>query len=179
MSDIILDSSLSPNDRLRELPEFLKIEAQVREQRQIEASKKDLSKKALLIARFMGEPIRGTMGYTEYPEDEISEMADESVFHFGWQFDALSYGCNIQVTYYKYNHRITVCYNSDLVYEESSGELTKYLPSEEWELKLDHWSKKARKLKKDSDIVEEQRKEITTSKLLQNMKALLKMTWGV
>ncbi len=172
------------------------LEAKIKEQRQVDAIKDKIGHKAATIARFMGESIRApgmsedidaitaTQKYLNFEvyddTEEDSILTSEDGFGIiGWHFDALNHGSNTQVTLYIDNFRTTITHNGRLVFEEMSGDLVIFLPNKEWEAHIAHWYKKAEKLKINNDLVEKQAEEKNARNLLQNIRHLLKMTWGI
>ena len=180
---------------IRQHPTFQKLDQEVRAQRQVEAVKKGLSKKAAAVARFLGSEIRAPgfgledVGFTQdtysldvydMPEEEaILEVSEDSFGIIGWSFDALSHGCNIQVNLMIEEHRVTVFHNGNIVFDEVAGDLERYLPDQEWESRVEHWAKQTEKMKKQVKLAEQQDMEFRSEKLLQGIRELLKMTWGV
>lgn len=180
---------------IRQNKTFQKLEKEVREQRQSEAIKKGIAKKAAEVARYLGSEIRAPgfggledVGFVQkdydldvYSEDdnEILETSDDSFGLIGWSFDALNYGCNIQINLMVEEYRVTVFNNGHIVFDEVAGDLEKYIPDPEWESRIEHWHKNTEKMKNRAKIAEKQLVESQSSKMLQNIKDLLRITWGV
>lgn len=184
---------------IRNHPLYKELSQQAKVEREIEATKKKISEKSSMIARFMGSEIRSpgfhgnnddAMTYNDqkfdfdvyedyYSDNEIIETTEDGFGVIGWEFDALSYGCNMQITLFIDSHSIVIKYDGIMVFEESVGELTTYLPSLKWESKIEHWYKKAEQLKKKYNLVEEKKEEYASNGLLQNIKKLLTLTWGI
>lgn len=179
---------------IRQNPTFQKLDKEIREQRQAEAIKKAISKKAAAVARYLGSEIRAPgfglddVGFTQdiydldvydTPEEGILEVSEDSFGLIGWSFDALNHGCNIQVTLMTEEYRVCVFHNGILVFDEVAGDLERYLPSSEWEDRIEHWHKKTEKMKKQAKLAEEQDRQWLSTKLLHDIRELLKLTWGV
>ena len=125
--------------------------AKLIEDRQIEASKKDIAKKGLAIIEFLGydlidqdggcssdvmsfncsQPYR--METVEYVYGELPTQ-DTTPGIVGRYFDGLSSGVNLQISHKNENFQIN--FNGNIVYKEQAGQIEGYAPSEDWESRL-------------------------------------------
>src|SRR5581483_10161301 len=127
-------------------------ERRVREQRLIEASRKNLigmEGKIGTILRNLGQPIwkDGSDWFTsnefDSPNDWVWEEGDEiptadidaSSSEIGMVFDALSWGIHVEIRYLTEEQKLTLLYQDTTVYEEISGDLECYVPGD-WEQKI-------------------------------------------
>lgn len=184
-------------ERVKSTRLYKELDNKVRQQRMIEAKKKKIGEKSATVARFMGAEVRAPgftglndfIGYSEErydfdaysydDEDEIIEVTQDGFGVIGWCFDALSYGCNIQVTVMIEDHHVIVSCDGEVVFEEMAGDLITYRPAPIWEQRIEHWFKRAETLKRSHTSAEEREKTQQANSLLQQVRELLKLTWGI
>lgn len=127
-----------------------KKEQLIREQRTIEATRKNLmglTGKLGVILKHLGEPILregGSMFESSYLDDpwaepeEIPTMDEnEVVLTIGHLFDGLSRGKHLEIKYLDDRRELSVVHRGRLVYKEVAGELECYVPELEWEGEVD------------------------------------------
>ncbi len=179
---------------------------QVIEQRRAEAASKNLSIKLMAIAKHLGKPIlmHGAGGHSTGPkgeyysfnqhqildadwswsldgEDEEYEMPtlEDTVAEVGVQWDGLSSGMNFQIGYSNTSNMLKATYAGYLVYREIRGVIDCYIPSPQWETKLEslyQLAQKRAKLKEQEQTADN--KERGKSRLTKVLDYLRKQ-WGV
>jgi hypothetical protein len=168
----------------------MSIEARIKEQRTIEATKKNLigmEGKIYLIARFLGNEIIHQSSDGNYLND-FTEEIDEFTFPviddntisntIGYNFSGLNYGHNLEIFTEDYSMTIKLYYNGSVVYKESSGDLEAYSPSKNWEDAIEYFYEIAdKKIKK---FLEEKAKKdkLDIQMLKQNTIEDLQSKWG-
>jgi len=131
-------------DKLKE-----KVQALI-EQRVVEATKKQVTQKLLMIAKYLGKPIisQSTFGdkYFDpyYREEEmiyddklsVQDPDEWTTVERGYHFDGLKVGINLVITSQTYDEKVSelkATYNGYLVFAEVEGELKAYAPFPVWE----------------------------------------------
>jgi hypothetical protein len=169
----------------------------IKEQRLIQATQKGLTGldgKIGTIVKNMGEPIINHTGGSlecfamessfledpyELEDDEEMPIYDEDQpRRIGMFFDGLSRGMHIEIKYLADINELTVNYKGYLVYAEEVGELVCYVPSPEWESKIEQLFLIARKkeaIHRKEDI-QEQKEEAMREKL--SFLEKIKLRWG-
>jgi hypothetical protein len=170
-------------------------EKRIKEQRVIEAAKKNLmgaSGKLGSICRYLGESIKGVGGslydsyeyefdsWGEEDPDELPTMEiDTSVYSMGYLFDGLSRGMHLEIKYLSYEKKLTCHYEGYEVYQEVEGDLRAYAPRPEWETLIDNLYKitqtTARKKKKQQAAEDKAELKTRAKGFLQK----LKDRWGL
>ena len=167
-------------------------EKRIKDERLLEATRKGLTGldgKFAIILKNLGLPILATGGscYESRPfldvyalEDEEAmptEDEDATTTEIGYIFDGLRNGINLEIKYT--TEKLEVHYNGHLVYCEITGELECYVPSKEWESKVDMFfnqakikENKGREARKDGNKQELQRQKLA---LLDK----LRTKWGL
>jgi hypothetical protein len=84
---------------------------------------------------------------TQIPTEDWGNMAADECYRseriqydtqeIGMIFDGLSRGMNLEIRYLNQEHILTLKYEGELVYKEVAGELEAYVPSSDWEYKVD------------------------------------------
>lgn len=177
------------------------------EQRRAEAAAKNLSIKLMAIAKHLGKPIlmhgagthtmssRGEYyGFNQYQvldadwswsldgeneEEEEMPVMDETAAEVGSQWDGLSSGMNFQIGYSQASSILRATYEGFLVYREIKGVIDCYLPSPQWEAKLESLyplAQKRAKLKEQEQSADD--KERGKGRLTKVLDYLRKQ-WGV
>lgn len=168
-------------------------EEKIKEQRSIEATKKDLmgsDGKLMKILKWLGEPIKSEgagMWHVNYmedfyqtDEDEIPTLDEEAeIYISGYLFSGLSRGMQLELMFIEDQKELTVHYEGYLVYQEVSGNLTAYVPSNEWEDKINTLyvmanKRRAKELKVEKEI---RRQEIDKRK--NSWLETLRERWGL
>lgn len=123
------------------------------------------------------------MGTNERPNsDEWAELPEGTSYDtqtLGWHFDGLSRGMHLEIKYDNVFSELSVYYKGYLVYKEISGEITCYVPNQEWEAwieKLYKISRESQRKLKEKEF-EEQIKNAEKNK--QNWWSQIKSRWGV
>lgn len=163
----------------------------IKEERLFEATRKNLlglNGKLGIILHYLGDKIwaHGSLLYdiTEFPdvyeeenEDELPTFDEtEMTAEIGYVFDGLKRGTHLEIKYL--DGTITVHYKGYLVFLEKSGDLECYVPSPEWEDKIDDFYNVAVKLqRKDKKEISKEKKEKEKKEKEGLLKYLLK-TWG-
>jgi len=169
--------------------------AKIIELRQVEAVKKNISKKALTIVSALGFSIMDQYGggshegfsinqgsplsYEPYEQDVYDygqlPTQDTTPSEVGRYFDGLSSGANLQISQ-KYDI-LQINFEGRIVYREQAGQLERYAPSQQWEEKLDSiyvLAQKRVKLKESAASVDEDKSDSRLQKILDYMRDF----WG-
>ncbi len=171
-------------------------EKRVRDERLREATKKGytgLEGKFGTILKCLGHPIIGEGGsfyesnYMDDPytmdDDEEEGMPtmdeEQTVMELGYIFDGLSSGMHLEIKYISDRQELTVYYKGATVFSEIAGELAGYVPSQEWEEKIELLYKRAkiRENKMRGKYMEENRLETVREK--QSLLEKLRLRWGL
>lgn len=165
-------------------------EDRIKEQRVIEAVKKNLmgpSGKIGCIIQYLGEPLVAQRSdevyfiddlYEEPSEEDVRTMEDDLTYTIGYQFDGLSRGVHLDMKFLDVESEISVYFKGNLVYQEVKGNLTCFVPNDEWEFYVNRFYEVAHKKKLDA-IKTEKKNTIELAKegkqqWLQRMKDM----WG-
>ena len=169
------------------------------EHRRAQAAERNLTRKLNLIVTTLGQEIRrqgggvGVSGFAfeqqqtldpdwswqlDSEDDGQLPVSDEGSSFMGWQFDGLSSGVNLQICYDKTTENLKASYDGYLVYEEMCNTVVRYLPSPQWEDKLDLLCRIAeRKAKlKEQDHSDDKKKGRSR---LQKVRDYLRSNWGI
>lgn len=166
------------------------------EQRVIEATKKQITKKLFCIAKQMGRPIisqsivrnkfneiwRYEEDFIYEPQTLVQEPHEWDTLDMGYYFDGgLKCGLNLCVTAMVYDEKLSeikATYNGYLVFAEAEGELKAYAPFPLWEEATDMFYAAALEKEKQYLLKEkESRKERNKQKMFsfwQKFRAI----WG-
>lgn len=157
--------------------------------RTIEATRKELSKKLQVIVKAFGKPIiEQTVPYNALPDfwetkaPEIPEINDDHIYLRGYYFDGLNRGVNLCIKMTIYDSHLAelrVTYNGYQVFLEGEGELKSYAPFKSWEDAVERLYTYAKptaeeKVKKE---LEEKRKE--NRKKAMTIMDKLRLLWGI
>lgn len=171
-------------------------EKRIKEERIREATSKNLiglEGKLGVILKYLGQPIKiqgyGSQTSTEFAdvydylddkEDEIPTMdEDEEVRDIGYFFDGLSNGVHMEISYNFEEQKILLRYKGFVVYTEEAGDVTCYVPLNEWELKVENFYQIAKKRQdKNHKIIEKENKQ-EEKREKWNFLDRLKRTWGI
>lgn len=166
------------------------------EQRVIEATKKQMTQKLLLIAKFLGRPIiaQSILGNKlddpwRLEEDIIYDPTnlplqdpDEwSTTERGFHFDGLSCGINLCITALFYDRKVEelkVTYNGYMVFAESEGVLRAYAPFPAWENAVTMFHEAAVQKEKKKLIEEKQHKQEDNRRKRESFWQKFRMLWG-
>lgn len=167
------------------------IEEKIAELRLTEAIQKDLygqSGKLFTIVKTLGSEIiqdNFLNNQIDYFNDEVSEdkINEFDLNHtstiIGYHFDALRFGFALEIVYKENYSKLQVLWQSRTVYQEEDGQLTSYVPLNEWENKIDYFHKlSVDKIKKNERKTEkENNSRIQTEE--DNQVKKLKERWGI
>jgi hypothetical protein len=174
---------------------------EIKERRRAEALSKSLNQKLLTIVRVKGYQITDFISlpdptnmhgdlnwssnenpykYQEY-EEELIPIRDDMEYSqlLGYCFDALSYGCNLQIVYLDLDKELKVTYEGVVVFEEVEGDLKKYLPNPVWEDKIEHWAKGCSPALEILQKKQQETEKKEQTLLLEKVFDYLKNTWGI
>lgn len=152
----------------------MKIDEQIRkhiQKRKLDAATKHLTAKFRLVLDVLGSPIISQIGDMEFDEDVSCSFV-------GRVFDALSSGYNLWIKYELATDLLTVTWHGNLIYRESEGELTCYVPMKEWEDVLEKlYLKAGERSKKHKEEAEEENKSLSKQKVMSFLDEMRK-SWG-
>lgn len=169
------------------------------EQRKIEATKKQIVQKMILISRVLGNQIVSTTtSSARMPQlwqlDSNNKMLDDEGdivkleeddtwidYEMGFCFDGLKCGINLCVLCLAYDSKVVqikVTYNGYLVFLESEGEISAYAPFPAWEEAMEMFYEAA-VVKEKTKLMEEKalREQERKTKLSEFFRAF-KALWG-
>lgn len=129
-------------------------EERIKEQRLLEATRKGLTGlegKFGTILQYLGQPIISAHAGSYFESNELpdvyADLEDEPelptadvervIVESGYVFDALSSGLHLEIQYLAEKQKLAVYYCGNLVYCEIASDLECYVPSTEWESKVD------------------------------------------
>lgn len=165
------------------------------EERQIMATKKQLSTKLTSIVTSLGDGMYGDMGFgtgfggssldteawmlPEERDEEIPTADDDDYSHLGYLFDALSMGHNFQVRYTTHDRELRAKYNGITVFLEEEGKLKAYLPDSVWEGLVDRLYVKSKPVEEaNKDKAREENQKSFMKQAAKFMKEL-RESWGI
>ena len=180
---------------------FKEKEDTIREQRTIEATKKQLFGnygKIAYIVRVLGKPIIKQSGgslisenYLEYDssystnqyEDfSISSLPildiEDTISTEGYLFCALSDGFNLQIKFLEENAELITIYEDNIVYHEQLGQLLAYVPGN-WEKIIDLFFKKASQIDLNNQKEKQKIKNNLEKNIKENFIKNLSKKWGI
>ena len=169
-------------------------EKKIHSERLIEATKNGytgLEGKFGTILRHLGHPIiaEGGSFYVSNEMPDVYEMdveetmptmdEDQTVMELGHIFDGLSSGIHLEIKYLSEKQELNVYYQGYQVYGEIASELTCYVPSPDWEEKIEmlYRNAKVRENKKRDEHIMENRQELERQKV--SLLDKLRLRWGV
>lgn len=168
----------------------------IKEKRVIEATKKDYlgsNGKFAVISKTLGDQIidQGSLSNNfitydnfwnqiEDSENKISYL-DENInlSSMGYYFYGLNYSYNIEIFYFEDQKRIDVKYNGDAVYREAGGDLEMYIPSQEWESKIEALYKIAKPIEESNKKAEKKIMKEAFENKKNYILSYLKSKWGI
>ena len=165
------------------------------EQRKAEAVEKNLSRKLTLVAAHMGQPIimqgaggsTDAFGFEQYQHWSVEDdedhaeipICEDSSSTIGWHYDGLNIGINIQILHFKIEDKLRVTYDGSTVYEEHQHKLLKYLPSPQWEDKLESLYQVSTKRARLKDQDQKADEKIAAESYLVRVREFLRNNWGI
>jgi len=174
------------------------------EERQAEASRKNLSRKFKLIIQALGFAVRSEGGsgsafeggYAHSTSPQLSEgwewdLSDDTVEGLPVAdldagtgtgiryFDALSSGLNLQIFYRENEELIKVTFDGILVYREIRGQVTCYLPSEQWEPHIESFYRLAQKRNREQEKEKKSEEDKEGQGRMKRLFEYLRKNWGV
>jgi hypothetical protein len=110
---------------------------------------------------------------------ELEEPNPVTVQSIGWHFDGLSRGMHLEIKYENSSSELLVTYQGYTVYKEISGEVTCYVPNEEWENWIERLSKGAKEIQRKLKEKEFEENIKQTEKQKQNWWSAIQEKWGI
>lgn len=107
-----------------------------------------------------------------------SSRKHETIRAIGWIYDSLRSGTNMEIRYLTENSELTVQFNGIYVYRESEGDLRSYVPSDDWELKIESLYKRAKKINEQLNKNIKEEKLDKAKKDKESWLDKVKKTWG-
>lgn len=107
-----------------------------------------------------------------------SPRKHEAIRAIGWIFDSLNSGTNMEIRYITENSELTVQFNGIYVYRESEGDLRSYVPSDDWESKVESLYKKAKKINENLNKSIKEEKINKAKKDKESWLDKVKKNWG-
>lgn len=163
------------------------------EQRVIEATKKQMTQKLLLISKMLGRPIVsqtsvvGTKLENPWEEDliydpmRVHDADDWDTTDIGYYFDGLSCGINLCVTALIYDgkvYELKTTYNGYLVFVEKDGELKAYAPFPAWEDAVNMFYEAAVQREKARELKMKVEREAENKKRRATFWQTIRSLWG-
>lgn len=167
------------------------------EERLIQATKKELTKKLTTIAQMLGKPIIAQSSLSTKLDDpwsledpfiydpvvNIREADDDwNTSERGYYFDGLKCGLNLCVTVMSYDSKITdikATWQGYLVYLEVDGELKAYAPFDAWEDVLNMFYQAAVARQKKREEVEKKEKAEENKRKVSQFWERFRQYWGL
>lgn len=170
------------------------IERNLIEERRVQAIKSNLvgaGGKFGIILKYLGEKMYDSTGayhdqnslddIQNFPQFDVAEIPyfDNMESHFiGWLFDGLSRGIHLEIRYIENDSELTVYYKGNIIFKETNGEVTSYVPGE-WEDKIDSLYKIAFEKKKKKDYQKLEMRKIESKKDASNLQKHMINSWGI
>ena len=166
------------------------------EQRVIEATKKQMTQKLLLIAKYLGRPIiaqsvLGTKLEDPWRLEEdiiydptnlpIQDPDEWSTTERGFHFDGLSCGINLCVTALMYDRKVEelkATFNGYMVFAEAEGALKAYAPFPAWENAVNMFYEAAVQKEKKRLLQEKEQRQEENRKKAAGFWQKFRMLWG-
>lgn len=164
----------------------------IKEQRIRDASRNNflgLEGKFGTILKYLGHSItiQGYSLYNSTPMPDFYDLEEDSMpvldmdeenKEIGMYFYGLSYGMDIEIKYINEDKILSVKYNNNIVYCEIMNDLQSYVPSQEWETKINSLYKIAKKKEDENQVnIKETNKKIKMN-MIEMFLDRLKRTWG-
>lgn len=158
------------------------------ESRIIEATKKDIANKAIIISKSLGKPIIAQ--YDDYSPLFETSFEDEEEFptgdcyekEIGYFFNGLYYGINLEITCMKYTDKkmaeIKITWNGYPVFLETDNKIEGYAPHKSWEDKFEMFYEAALDRDRKSKIKLAESEKEKSKSLFAKMIKEFKMLWG-
>lgn len=172
-------------------------EEKIKNIRVVEASTKGYmgqSGKLLSICRIIGRPTHrqyeddsnGAMGsryvdltgFEEEVEEEGLPVMHGSSSLVGYIFQGQSRGMPIEIKYTEETNKITVYFKHILVYEEEENDLLCYVPSEEWEKRIERLYEECTPVLEEEKKTKKKEVKIMQEQVKMGLLERLKKTWG-
>ncbi len=163
------------------------------ENRQVQATLKQLTPKLMCIVKHLGQKIMGNEGVGEglhvtpydsgipYLDNEEQQLptAEDEPYAIGYIYNGLSIGHNLEIRYLTDDRDLRASYNGYTVYREIEGEIEGYVPNETWENVVDRLYKRAKEKEEQAKKDEKIEKKNTLLKDAKKFLDKLRETWGI
>jgi len=164
------------------------------EDRQVQAIKREITKKLMCIVRNMGQPIYGNTGFgtglnvNSYDPDawlleeerlqggDLLLASADDYSSNGYLYDALSIGHNFEIRYMDTSLRAK--YDGHIVYLEEEGKLKAYVPEEKWEQLVAGLYAKAKPLDDQRRVKDKEESKAWFMKQAAKFLEELRKSWG-
>lgn len=97
----------------------------------------------------------------------------------GWHFDGLSRGMHLEIKYDDLTKTLRLHYRGHLVFEETTGDLTAYVPDLEWEKMINNLYNVAEPMKYDKEKEDREEQKTAIKQAKKNFLQKLRDKWGV
>lgn len=166
-------------------------ERQIREKRMIQATRENMmgaSGKLGCIVKTLGDKIirQSTSNssylddpYEVYDENQIETLDDDGCIHEGYNFDGLSRGYHLTITYMLNDAELTVYYKGYMVYKEISGDLYCYAPFDDWIKIIENLFDKSQTKIEQNKLLYNEEKEKSFLEMSKFYIQKLRMQWGI
>ena len=149
--------------------------------RQDEAAEKKISAKARCVVKFSGRKIISQGEYTleqwELMNQEIFD-SEESSRQIGCLFQGYAWGENFEIQHLTDQEILTILYNSDTVYQESSGVVSIFAPGE-WEHFLNKMYDMSLTREEKYAKIQEESHALKINQKLEQYMDYLRKNWGL
>ena len=162
--------------------------------RENQATKRQISPKLMTVARSLGQSVFGDMGFGSglggSPYDPEAWMSDEEKGEdlptagdgdpsdMGLIYDALNIGHNFEIRYMKHDKQVRAKYDGRIVFLEEEGKIKAYVPNPVWEELLDRIYAKAKPVEETRKIKEKQESKEGFVKQANKFLKELRESWG-
>lgn len=127
-------------------------------------------------------PVAGSDGLERPSGDEWSEMDDPApygTYTVGRHFEGLSRGMHLEIVYKEDSSSLSVLCRGSLVYREVMGEISCYVPGDEWEGWINRLSRSAKDLLRKSKEEEFSKRVEEAEKTKESWWRSMRSRWGV
>lgn len=171
------------------------------EKRVIEATKKQLTQKLVLISKYLGRPIIAQTLFSrdfddrqeedfiydrnipmmEFSEDRQYAVSDWEDRDTGFHFDGLRCGINLCITTLIYDNKLDelkATYNGYVVFAEVEGELKAYAPFPAWEDAVEMFYEAAVEIERKKLMEQNAKKKLENQEKMKSFWQKFRMLWG-
>jgi hypothetical protein len=127
---------------------------------------------------YMGSELDEPTGFG-WKENRQSHREGSSMVEIGWLWDGLRGGMHLEIKYLDESKELTVHHGGYLVYQEVAGDLTRYLPNEDWELLINRVYLVAKKKEQSKKRIKKEERTNLGERIKKNWLQRMRDRWGI